>query len=112
MYAKRRIWKIGAILHALETCAPEIWKHLLRIDKAMGGPDEERVTRHHLDRILPDRPFLMFAPDHHIAWANTIALTQAGILEGRDVGVGNEIVMGADGLANGELRESNANGTP
>lgn len=70
--------------------------------------DNERVTRHHLDRIMPDRPFLMFAPDHHTAWANTAALRAAGIIEGRDVGVGNEIVMGADGLANGELRESNA----
>lgn len=70
--------------------------------------EEERVTRHHLDRIIPDRPFLMFSPDHHTAWANTIALEKAGILHGRDVGVGNEIVMGDDGLATGELRESNA----
>ncbi len=70
--------------------------------------DTERVTRHHLDRIIPDRPFLMFAPDHHTAWANTIALEKAGILHGRDVGVGNEIVMGEDGLATGELRETNA----
>lgn len=70
--------------------------------------EEERVTRHHLDRIIPDRPFLMFSPDHHTAWANTIALEKAGILQGRDVGVGNEIVMGDDGLATGELRESNA----
>ena len=70
--------------------------------------DEERVTRHHLDSIIADRPFIMFAPDHHTAWANTIALEKAGILHGRDVGVGNEIVMGEDGLANGELRESNA----
>ncbi len=70
--------------------------------------DEERVTRHHLDAILPDRPLLIFAPDHHTAWANTIALTKAGILEGRDVGIGNEIVMAEDGLASGELRESNA----
>ncbi|RUM25817.1 amidohydrolase [Rhizobium vallis] len=66
------------------------------------------VTRHHLDRVLPDRPFLMYAPDHHTAWANTAALKAAGILEGRDVGVGNEIVMGADGLASGELKEANA----
>ncbi len=50
----------------------------------------------------------MFAPDHHTAWANTIALEKAGILHGRDVGVGNEIVMGEDGLATGELRETNA----
>ncbi|MCM2400656.1 amidohydrolase [Rhizobium sp. S153] len=70
--------------------------------------EEERVTRHHLDRIIPDRPFLMFSPDHHTAWANTIALEKAGILQGRDVGVGNKIVMGDDGLATGELRESNA----
>lgn len=70
--------------------------------------ETERVTRHHLDRIIPDRPFIMFAPDRHTAWANTIALEKADILHGRDVGVGNEIVMGEDGLANGELRETNA----
>lgn len=70
--------------------------------------DDERLTRHYLDRILPDRPLLVMAPDHHTGWANTIALKTAGILEGRDVGVGNEIVMGEDGLAIGELRESNA----
>ncbi|MCL6706429.1 amidohydrolase [Pseudomonas sp. R2.Fl] len=70
--------------------------------------EEERVTRHHLDRIIPDRPFLMVSPDRHTAWANTIALEKAGILHGRDVGIGNEIVMGEDGLASGELRESNA----
>lgn len=68
----------------------------------------ERVTRHHLDRILPDRPFLMVAPDHHTAWANTAALKAAGILEGHNVGVGNEIVIGMDGLATGELKENDA----
>lgn len=70
--------------------------------------ETEKVTRHHLDAILPDRAFLMYAPDRHTAWANTAALKAADILEGRDVGVGNEIVMGDDGLATGELRESNA----
>lgn len=68
----------------------------------------EEVTRHHLDRVLPDRPFLMYAPDHHTAWANTAALKLADLLNGRDVGVGNEVVMGDDGLATGELRETNA----
>ncbi|MDH4413373.1 MAG: amidohydrolase [Rhizobium sp.] len=72
--------------------------------------EPERLSRHHLDLILPDRPMIVFAFDHHIAWANTIALKQAGIFEGRDVGVGNEIVMGEDGFATGELRESNAYG--
>lgn len=70
--------------------------------------ETEKVSRHHLDAILPDRPFMMLAPDRHTAWANTAALRAAGILEGRDVGVGNEIVMGEDGLATGELKETNA----
>jgi predicted amidohydrolase YtcJ len=70
----------------------------------------ERVTRHHLDRILPDRPFIMGAPDHHTMWANTKALEMAGILYGRALGPGNEIVMGGDGLAEGELREGEAFG--
>src|SRR5690606_15202604 len=68
----------------------------------------ERVTRHHLDRILPDRPFVMAAPDHHTMWANTRALEMAGLLHGRQLGPGNEIVMGDDGLAAGELREGEA----
>lgn len=70
----------------------------------------ETVTRHHLDRILPDRPFVMAAPDHHTMWANTRALEMAGILHGKTVGAGNEVVMGEDGLANGELRENEAFG--
>jgi predicted amidohydrolase YtcJ len=70
----------------------------------------ERVTRHHLDAILPDRPFVMAAPDHHTMWANTRALELAGILHGRTLGPGNEIVMGDDGLAEGELREGEAFG--
>ncbi len=71
---------------------------------------EEPVTRHHLDRIIADRPFAMTAPDHHTMWANTIALERAGILHGRELGPGNEIVMGQDGLATGELREGEAFG--
>lgn len=65
----------------------------------------EPLTRHHLDRMLPERPLLLYSPDHHTGWANTIALEQAGVLQGRKVGVGNEIVMSAEGLATGELRE-------
>jgi predicted amidohydrolase YtcJ len=71
---------------------------------------DERVTRHHLDAILPDRAFCMAAPDHHTVWANTRALEMAGILHGRELGPGNEIVMGEDGLATGELREGEAFG--
>ncbi len=66
------------------------------------------ITRHVLDDILPDRPFVMTAFDNHTAWCNTAALRAAGILNGRDLPVGNEIVMGRDGLATGELREADA----
>ena len=72
--------------------------------------DHEPLTRQHLDRIISDRPVLLFSPDHHTAWANTIALERAGLLQGAKLGPGNEIVMGADGLAAGELREGEAIG--
>lgn len=68
------------------------------------------LTRHDLDIILPDRPLAMFAPDHHTVWANTAALKAAGLLQGGKVDAGSEIVMGADGLANGELLEPGAYG--
>ncbi|MEN9894205.1 MAG: hypothetical protein RIR97_57 [Pseudomonadota bacterium] len=67
-----------------------------------------RLTRHDLDAILPDRPLVLFAGDHHTAWANTKALDVSGLLHGMTVGPGNEIVMGEDGKAEGELREMEA----
>lgn len=63
------------------------------------------ATRHDLDQCLPDRPLVIYAPDHHTAWANTKALEAGGILRGRTLTPGHEIVMGDDGLATGELRE-------
>lgn len=68
----------------------------------------ERLDRHLLDRILPDRPLAIFAHDHHTVWANTPALAIAGLIDGRQVRPGNEVVMGADGRATGELREMEA----
>ena len=65
------------------------------------------MTRHDLDRILPDRPIAIMAHDHHTVWANTAALKAAGLLEGRDTPHGHEVVM-KDGLATGELREFEA----
>lgn len=66
------------------------------------------VTRHHLDEMSPERALVIFAHDHHTAWANTRALVMAGLLRGGAVPPGNEIVMAADGLASGELREMEA----
>lgn len=70
----------------------------------------QRLTRQHLDRILPDRPLILFAHDHHTAWANTAALELGGILHGKTLGPNNEIVMADDGTASGELREGEAFG--
>ncbi|MEO0679941.1 MAG: amidohydrolase [Pseudomonadota bacterium] len=63
------------------------------------------TTRRMIDAALPDRPVILVAQDHHTAWANTAALSAAGLLEGRDLPPGSEIVMAEDGLAAGELRE-------
>ncbi len=68
------------------------------------------ITRHDLDQVLPDRPFILCCFDHHTVWANTAALKAADILHGRDLPPGNEIVMGPDGLALGELKEFAAYG--
>lgn len=68
------------------------------------------ITRQDLDQVLPDRPFILCCFDHHTVWANTAALKAAGILQGKALPPGNEIVMGADGLAAGELKEPAAYG--
>lgn len=66
------------------------------------------ISRHDLDLIFRDRPIAITAADHHTVWANTAALTAAGILQGLETPHGHEVVMGDDGLATGELREFEA----
>ncbi|WP_322487295.1 amidohydrolase [Chloroflexus sp.] len=62
-----------------------------------------------LDAVVPDRPVLLTAFDGHTAWANTAALQIAGILNGAETGNPlSTVVLGADGLASGELREAPA----
>jgi predicted amidohydrolase YtcJ len=68
------------------------------------------VTRADLDAVIADRPVAMMAPDHHTLWANTAALRAAGLLQGAAMPHGHVVVMGADGLATGELREFEAFG--
>ncbi len=67
------------------------------------------LDRHFLDALVPDRPVLLFAFDMHTAWANTVALELGGILQGRALPPGHEIVMDPiSGTATGELREPEA----
>jgi predicted amidohydrolase YtcJ len=66
------------------------------------------INRHVLDRIVSDKPFIIGCFDHHTVWANTKALEAAGIMRGRKLPVGNEIVLDANGVATGELREFSA----
>ena len=63
------------------------------------------ITRQMLDKIVPDMPFYVNCFDHHTAWANTKALEAAGIMRGRELPVGNEIVLDSEGNATGELKE-------
>ncbi|MCA3572785.1 MAG: amidohydrolase [Aestuariivirga sp.] len=65
----------------------------------------EPMTRQILDRIVNDIPFIAFCFDHHTMWANTRALEAAGIMQGRALPTGNEIVLDEHGIATGELRE-------
>ncbi len=71
-------------------------------------PAERPLDRHFLDAIVPDRPVCLIAYDGHTHWANTEALRRGGILHGRDLPPGHEIVMANDGTATGELREFDA----
>ncbi|MBL8903433.1 MAG: amidohydrolase [Rhizobiales bacterium] len=70
--------------------------------------DDIAITRQLLDTIIADRPLALICFDHHTVWANTKALETAGLLHGASLTPGNEIVMGGDGLATGELREAAA----
>ena len=83
---------------------------LLMAQEAHYGILGHPATRHDLDVMIADRPIAMMSPDLHTVWANTAALEAAGLLRGAKTPPGHEVVMGADGLATGELREFEAFG--
>ena len=68
------------------------------------------VTRADLDAVIAHRPIAMMSPDHHTVWANTAALTAAGLSHGAAMPHGHEVMMAPDGTATGELREFEAFG--
>ncbi len=67
-----------------------------------------RAERLALDDAVADRPVFLRALDFHSAWCNTRALTLANIMEGAPLPLPNEVVVGADGLATGMLKERQA----
>ncbi|HEX9993087.1 MAG TPA: amidohydrolase [Acidimicrobiales bacterium] len=69
-----------------------------------GGNGDAEV----LDRAVPDRPALIWATDHHTAWANSAALAAAGIDERTPDPPAGTIVRRADGRPLGALLESAA----
>lgn len=71
-------------------------------------PQEGRLTRQQLDAIEAERPLILTSFDFHSAWCNTAALKAAGLLHGASLPSHAEVVMAADGLASGELREFEA----
>jgi predicted amidohydrolase YtcJ len=72
------------------------------------SPGNLRLNRRYLDDIISNRPIILISYDFHIGWANTLALEMAGLMHGADLGLEGEVVMGEDGLADGELREGAA----
>jgi len=65
-------------------------------------------TREQLDQISTENAILVQAPDGHTAWANTKALSDAGVLDGVTLPLGHEVVMSPDGFAEGMLKENEA----
>ena len=62
-----------------------------------------------LDEIFVDRPIYIGAFDGHTGWANTKALEMAGLLDANKHEMVNGIIVrDANGIATGELRESDA----
>ncbi|WP_353471677.1 amidohydrolase [Salipiger sp. H15] len=99
---------VGAAFRGFAGANPDM--PLLMAQEAHYGILDKPATRHDLDAMIADRPIAMMSPDLHTVWANTAALEAAGLLHGAEMPHGHEVVMGADGLATGELREFEAFG--
>ncbi len=66
----------------------------------------DRPEREALDEAMADRPVYLRAFDWHTSWANTLALSRAGIERGAPLPRPNEVVVDpASGLATGMLKE-------
>ena len=62
----------------------------------------ERLNRHHLDRISPDRPIAVLFSNFHLMCVNSAALAVVGYDAGTNV---EGVIKSADGSPSGELQE-------
>jgi len=76
------------------------WDHTL-----WGG---EWPTRADLDAVAPDNPVFVQRVDGHVSWANTLALTKAGVTRETRAPEGGEILRDAGGQPTGILKETAA----
>lgn len=45
------IWRVGAILEAIERCAPDLWQGMMEIDRALGGPGEDDAVARVFEKL-------------------------------------------------------------
>ncbi len=62
----------------------------------------DRLNRHQLDAVSGEHPVVVVHSNFHLLTANSLALSAAKLLHGSNI---EGVVMGTDGMANGELQE-------
>jgi predicted amidohydrolase YtcJ len=67
-------------------------------------PGAERISRHTLDQVAPDRPVFIFNASLHIAYCNSAALKIAGVTAETPDPPGAAYVRDLDGAPNGVLQ--------
>ena len=98
------IWKIGAILRAIETLAPELWSRLQEIDRALDGPGEEaaiaagfsQMPSISIDYAVMEKASEVLVVPVDPGWSDVGSWDAASELQESDAG-GNTIKNAADG---------------
>ncbi len=100
---------VSEIVEAIRTYAAAnpglAWLEGVQLHYPALAHQEQVLDRKLLDTLVSDRPLVLHSFDSHTLWANSEALRRGGLLLGRELPPGSEIVMAADGTATGELRE-------
>lgn len=93
-----------ARIGALAAAAPAgDWIVARQFDPSL-QPGAERITRHTLDQVAPDRPVFLFNASLHIGYCNSRALEIAGITAGTPDPPGAAYARDPDGRPNGVLQ--------